>query len=371
MTTNSKFDKSLNKSLEVISEADFHTDDEFGQNPEECGCQRCASEFLDNQGNEIACDCTGLLRDTGAGLILCEKHFNSWVDNTKPEPTFHTDDQFEECGCEVCPEICDCEGDLAPTFEGIICQKHRTVPSRAELQFHTDDEFSSNVCGCEACEGEPEADGEHPGAMPCGCDGDEIDTETSAGILCKKHYDSWMDRMSSSYPDPMESIGEGMAPMSHDNTLMRKIRKHKTPRSRRHMKGSNRYRLPDPAKKVKARLKRDSRHQNRPEVEEAFSFLKKYSGKPITESNLEEIKDRNLFIQAVDFLAAMSLGGWVKSEEGITNGHFIIEDETPMNHMIGLKIKDGHLTYHNSPLKLDWNWLYSVKELLQKKVSNG
>lgn len=233
-------------------------------------------------------------------------------------------------------------------------------PVPEDPQFHVDDQFKDQHCGCEGCEGVPE-DGEHPGAMPCGCEGGEIDTETDAGIMCQKHYERWMDHMASNYPDPME---EGMAPMSHDNTLMRKMRKHKTPRSRRHMKGSDRYRIPDPAKKVKARLKRDSRHQNRPEVEEAFSFLKKYSGKPITESNLDEIKDHNLFMQAVDFLTAMSLGGWVKSEEGITNGHFILEDEA-------ISLKDGKLLWNNNPLKLDWNWLYSVKELLQKKVSNG
>lgn len=225
-------------------------------------------------------------------------------------------------------------------------------PVPEDPQFHADDRFEVEDCECEKCDAIYDE--------PCTCEGGMIDTETNAGILCQKHYDHWREGGYISYPDPME----GMAPMSHDNTLMRKIRKHQTPRSRRHMKGSDRYRLPDPAKKVKARLKRDSRHQNRPEVEEAFSFLKKYSGKPITESNLEEIKDRNLFIQAVDFLAAMSLGGWVKSEEGITNGHFILEDEA-------ISLKDGKLLWNNNPLKLDWNWLYSVKELLQKKVSNG
>lgn len=271
------------------------------------------------------------------------------------ETEFHSDDQFDECPCEVCPEICDCEGDAVNTFEGIVCQKHTTAPSSAELQFHVDDEFKSpDLCGCEKCDGDL-----------CNCDGPEIDSEVN-GILCQKHYDFWREGGYVNHDDPMV---EGMAPMSHDNTLMRKMRKHKTPRSRRHMKGSDRYRLPDPAKKVKARLKRDSRHQNRPEVEEAFSFLKKYGGKPITESNLDEIKDRNLFTQTIDFLTAMSLGGWVKSEEGITNGHFIIE-EMPLD-TVGLKVKDGRLMYYDNLLKLDWNWLYSVKELLQKRVSNG
>lgn len=310
MTTNNKFNKSLDKSLEAISEAEV--------------------------------------------------------------PIFHTDDKFEdtECQCEMCPqkgeaavagEPCDCAAPFEPTIVGIVCSKHNDVPTAAEVgwhgrpkppdpTFHADDEFKSELCECEKCDG----------GEPCNCEGDMIDSE-SIGILCQRHFDHWREGGYVSYDDPM---AEGMAPMSHDNTLMRKMRKHKTPRSRRHMKGSDRYRLPDPAKKVKARLKRDSRHQNRPEVEEAVSFLKKYGGKPITESDLQGITDRNLFIQAIDFLTAMATGGWVKSENGITNGHFIIEDEA-------IDLKDGKLLWNKTPLKLDWNWLYSVRELLQKRVSNG
>lgn len=220
-------------------------------------------------------------------------------------------------------------------------------------QFHVDDDFQEIDCECEKCDAIYD--------NPCTCEGGMIDSESSAGILCQAHWDRWREGEYVSYPDPME---EGISPLSHDNTLMRKMRKHKTPRSRRHMKGSDRYRMPDPANKVKARLKRDSRHQNRPEVEEAVDFLKKFSGKTITESDLQTIKDRSLFAQAIDFLAAMSLGGWIKTEEGITNGHFIIEDET-------ITLKGDSLLWNNSPLKLDHNWFYSVKELLQKRVQNG
>lgn len=180
-----------------------------------------------------------------------------------------------------------------------------------------------------------------------------------------------MDKFEKSLDQSLESVSdvtEGLAPLSHDSTIARKIRKHQTPRSRRHMDGSDRYRLPDPAKKVKARLKRDSRHQNRPEVEEAVSFIQKHSGKSITEADLQNVQDRELLSQAVDFLAAMAVGGWSRADQGMTNGHFMIEDETPFDHMVGLKVNNsGILTYHNMPLKLNWEWLHSVKQLLQKR----
>lgn len=155
---------------------------------------------------------------------------------------------------------------------------------------------------------------------------------------------------------------EGLSPLSHDNSINRKIRKHRTPRSKRHMQGSDRYRRTDPVKRVKARLKRDSRHQPRPEVEEAFSFITKYVGKPITESDIQNI-NIELFADAIDLLSAMALGGWSKTDDGITNGRFVLENEN-----INIT-QNGQLTYHNAPLKLNWDWLYSTKQFIDKRLS--
>jgi len=157
------------------------------------------------------------------------------------------------------------------------------------------------------------------------------------------------------------NLTEGLSPLSHDNSIQRKIRKHKTPRARRHMQGSDRYRRTDPTKRIKARLKRDSRHQPRPEVDEAFSFIAKYSGKPITESDLQHINNIELFADAINLLSAMAFGGWSKTEEGISNGHYVIEDNN-------IDVNNGQLLYNKTPLKLNWDWLYSVKELINKKI---
>lgn len=158
-------------------------------------------------------------------------------------------------------------------------------------------------------------------------------------------------------------VAEGLSPLSHDNSIQRKIRKHKTPRARRHMKGSDRYRRTDPVKRVKARLKRDSRHQPKPEVEEAFSFIAKYVGKPITESDLQNIGNIELFADSIDLLSAMAFGGWSKTNDGISNGRYVLENEN-------LDINDGQLIYNKLPLKLNWDWLYSVKQLVDKRISD-
>ena len=242
------------------------------------------------------------------------------------------------------------------SLDKVIAEMDQLPPQLPQLppQFHDDDQFQGgDGCECERCE---PGDGIYGQDTFCGCEGPMIDSE-SVGILCQRHFDAWREGGDVSWDDPMV---EGIAPLSHDNTIARKIRKHQTPRSRRHMDGSDRYRMPDPAKKVKARLKRDSRHQNRPEVEEAVSFLQKHNGKPITEADLQGVQDRDLLSQAVDFLTAMAAGGWSQSNDGITNGNFILEDETVI-------LKDGHLLYNNNPLKLNWEWLHSVKQLLQKR----
>lgn len=163
------------------------------------------------------------------------------------------------------------------------------------------------------------------------------------------------------YDEPM---AEGISPLSHDSSPQRAIRKHMTPRSRRHMKGSNRYRRADPAKRVLARLKRVSRHQPKPEVEEAFSTIRKYWDKTVTESELTKISDKQLLLNAVELLTAMAFGGWAISEDGISNGSYVIGCD-------GFSAVDGQLLYNNKPLKLNWSWLYEFRQLLRNIITNN
>ena len=152
-------------------------------------------------------------------------------------------------------------------------------------------------------------------------------------------------------------VEEGMAPLSHDSSIERRIRKHRTPRSRRHMKGSNLYRRSDPAKRVLARLKRPSRHQPKPEVEETLTWILKHP--TITEADLEKISDKKLFADSVEFLAAMALNGWEKKDGTITNGQYFLESEE-------MDVKDGKLLFNGAPLSLDWDKLYTMREFLRK-----
>lgn len=166
----------------------------------------------------------------------------------------------------------------------------------------------------------------------------------------------WVDEDGNEYR--YQDIAEGLSPLSHDNSIARKIRKHKTPRSRRHMDGSDRYRVPDPKGKILARIRRASRHQPKPEVEEAYKFISTNMGKMLTEADLKQVTDRNLLISAVETLAAIAYGGWEMCEGGITNGQYILEGED-------YGVKGGVVLYKNSPLKLNWDWLYNTRQLLR------
>jgi hypothetical protein len=159
--------------------------------------------------------------------------------------------------------------------------------------------------------------------------------------------------------EKLKDFVEGVAPLSHDSSIQRAVRKHRTPRSKKHMSGSDRYRRPDPMKKIQMRTRRASRHQPKPEIDEAANFLIKNWGKSLTEDDLKAISDRSLLTHAVDALANMAFGGWEESEQGVTNNSYILEGEE-------LSLKDGQLHYKNSPVQLNWDWLYSVRQLLQK-----
>lgn len=170
-------------------------------------------------------------------------------------------------------------------------------------------------------------------------------------------YESDWDGDIDSNEDSLD-IEEGLSPLSHDNSIARKIRKHKTPRSRRHMDGSDRYRTPDPKGKILARIRRVSRHQPKPEIDEAYTFIVANMGKPIAESDIKKINNHALLVDAVEVLTAMALGGWEQCEDGITNGHYLVEGHE-------YKVVDNAILYKNAPLRLDWDWLYSTRQLLR------
>lgn len=156
--------------------------------------------------------------------------------------------------------------------------------------------------------------------------------------------------------EPVASEGNA-APLSHDDTVQRAIRA--TPRSRQHMKGSDLYRKGSPAKKVLARVRRPSRHQNKPEVEDAFQFIMNNSGKSLTEEQLKSVKDPALLAEAMDLMLAMTFNNWDMVEGGTTNGDYLIEDER-------FSADNGILLFNNDKLNFAFNWIYETRQKLKK-----
>jgi hypothetical protein len=162
---------------------------------------------------------------------------------------------------------------------------------------------------------------------------------------------------------PSPVVPEGASPLSHDSSPERAIRKHMSPRARRHMSGSDRYRKNSPVKRVMSRLKRPSRHQ--PDVEEAFSFIVKYGSKKVTEQDLKDIKNQSLLAESLSMLMAMTMNGWETIEEGVTNGEYEIVD----NRLTASKA--GYLLLNNKTVPFDFNWLYDVRTMLQKSITES
>lgn len=158
-------------------------------------------------------------------------------------------------------------------------------------------------------------------------------------------------------------VPEGASPLSHDSSPERAIRKHTSPRSRRHMKGSDRYRKNSPVKRVMSRLKRPSRHQ--PDVEEAFNFILKYGGKKVTEQDINNLKNQQLLAESLGMLMAMTMNDWETLEEGVTNGEYeIVDDRFTAD-------AAGYLLLNNKAVPLDFNWLYDVRTMLQKSITES
>ncbi|MEM3000606.1 MAG: hypothetical protein QXU32_00730 [Nitrososphaerales archaeon] len=156
----------------------------------------------------------------------------------------------------------------------------------------------------------------------------------------------------------MWQFSEGLAPLSHDSSIERAIRKHKTPRARRHMKGSDLYRRSDPVKRVLARLKRPSRHQPKPEVAEMLLSILR--GNVITEDDLDKVSDKHLLSNSIDLLIAIALGGWEKHGNIITNGYYCIESND-------FDVMNEQLLYLGKPIRIDWNRLYSIRDILNRR----
>lgn len=156
---------------------------------------------------------------------------------------------------------------------------------------------------------------------------------------------------------------EGASPLSHDSSPERAIRKHMTPRSRRHMKGSQRFRRTDPGKKIMARLKRPSRHQ--PDVEEALNLMAKFAGKPVPLEDLRQLKNPALLSEALGVLLSMSMNEWDMTDEGVTNGTYEIVNENFTTNGY------GKLLYNEQALKLDFDWIYNTRNALQKTLAES
>lgn len=159
---------------------------------------------------------------------------------------------------------------------------------------------------------------------------------------------------------PPEEVSEGLSPLSHDSSPERAIRKHKTPRSRRHMDGSDRYRLKDPAKKIMAKIKRTSHGQPRPEVHEVLEFIKNYSGKPIAEDQITAVKNLHLLVEVMDMLYAMACMDWEMTESGISNGQCVIEDDR------FAVDNQGQLLFGGKILPLNFDWIHETRQLAKK-----
>lgn len=156
---------------------------------------------------------------------------------------------------------------------------------------------------------------------------------------------------------PIASEGNA-APLSHDDTVQRAIRA--TPRSRQHMKGSDLYRKGSPAKKAQARVRRVSRHQPKPEVEDAFQFIMSNKDKQLTEEQLRTVKDPLLLAEVLDLMLAMTFNNWSPVEAGgVTNGEYVVEDTQ-------FSAENGILSHGGKPLDLPFNWIYDTRSKLKK-----
>lgn len=153
------------------------------------------------------------------------------------------------------------------------------------------------------------------------------------------------------------------APLSHDDTVQRSLRKHQTPRSRQHMKGSDLYRKSSPARRVLAKVKRDSRHQPKPEVEDAFQFILQNSGKQLSEDQIKSVKDPALLAEVLDLMLAMAFNNWDNVDGGTTNGDYLIEDER-------FSADSGMLLFNEKTLDLKFDWLYEIRQRMKNAALN-
>ena len=159
---------------------------------------------------------------------------------------------------------------------------------------------------------------------------------------------------------PPEDVTEGLSPLSHDSSPERAMRKHQTARSRRHMSGSDRYRIKDPAKKIMSKIKRTGHGQPRPEAHEVLEFIKNYTGKPITEDQISTFKNLQLLVETLNMLYAMACMDWEMTESGITNGQCVIEDDR------FAVDNQGQLLFSGKILPLNFDWIYETRQLAQK-----
>lgn len=161
---------------------------------------------------------------------------------------------------------------------------------------------------------------------------------------------------------PVPSEGNA-SPLSHDDSVQRALRKHQTPRSRRHMKGSDLYRRGDPTKKAMARVKRVGRQEAKPEVEDAFQFLINNSGKQLSEDQLRSVKDQALLSEVLDLMLAMTFNNWNTEKSGVTNGDYLLEDDR-------FKAVEGTLLFNDKPINLEFDWLYGVRQQMKALTLN-
>lgn len=172
----------------------------------------------------------------------------------------------------------------------------------------------------------------------------------------------------------------GASPLSHDSGIERKLRK--TPAQMKRMDsrdeklGSS---TSDPVKRVEDKIARSGQRRSRrmsrstkrrtdrleADVE---SFLRSNMGCQIDESLSNEIKnfpDKHKLSESINLAIDMTKHGWLEVDNYI---------EGPNNRRVSgdeWSCKDGYLLHEDKVVSFDFEWLYSVKELVSESIDKN
>lgn len=149
--------------------------------------------------------------------------------------------------------------------------------------------------------------------------------------------------------------------LSHDSSVERKIRKHRTRRSKHHMKGHKKHKK---TPELRGIVKRRGRN-NKPELDESMMFIITHHGEDCTPECLNEVSDLASLRTIALTMMEMMMKGW-KQE-----GQYFVGPSGTRVHQKGWTINEDKLYTPNGPVDLDDDWLYWVALTTDHKIANS